>query len=226
MKQTIKISVPDSWKDITLKQYLALQSDLENYKDDEEAQTAFMLYHLCGIGLVELKSLPKETYEGLLNELNKFIGKTDMPLQRIITIDGIEYGIEPNLSQMAYGTFIDITKYDTFTIDKNWAKIMSILYRPIEKRLGDTYSIQPYDGNIDETKFLDVTMDIHFGSLFFFVRMYLHLLSSTLNSTMQTVVELLPNTKLISGISGKVIQQLLNSQMETLGQSIPLSKSR
>lgn len=225
MKQRIEISVPDSWKDITLKQYLALQSDLESYKDDEEAQTAFMLYHLCDIGLVELKSLPKGTYEGLISELGKFISKTDMPLQRIINIDGIEYGIEPNLSQMAYGTFVDITKYDTFTIDKNWAKIMSILYRPIEKKLGETYSIQPYDGKIDDDKFLEVTMDIHFGCLFFFVRTYLRLLSSTLNSTIQKVEELLPNTKLISGISGKVIQQLLNSQMEILGQSIPLSKS-
>ena len=35
MKQTISIQVPDKWNDISLKKYLALQSDLENYKDDE-----------------------------------------------------------------------------------------------------------------------------------------------------------------------------------------------
>ena len=34
MKKTLTIEVPTSWKDIKLKQYLALQSDLENYRDE------------------------------------------------------------------------------------------------------------------------------------------------------------------------------------------------
>jgi hypothetical protein len=49
MRTTLTIEVPTTWGDVKLKQYLALMADLENYKDDEEAQTALMLLHLCGI---------------------------------------------------------------------------------------------------------------------------------------------------------------------------------
>ena len=225
MKQTISIQVPDNWNDITLKKYLALQSDLENYKDDEEAQTAFTLYHLCELGLEELNSLSKESYQKLVSEIAIFVSNANLPLQRIITIDGVEYGFEPNLSKMSYGAFVDISKYDGFTIDKNWAKIMSILYRPIENKKGDTYSIKPYDGSIDDTKWLEVGMDIHFGCLFFFVNLSKDLLNYTLNSTMQIMPETLQTFKSTLGISGNLIQQLLNSQITTLGQSTKSSKN-
>lgn len=225
MKKRISIEVPDKWNDISLKKYLALQTDLENYKDDEEAQTAFTLYHLCEIGLEELNSLSKESYQKLVSEIANFVSKADLPLQRFVTIDGVEYGFEPNLSQMSYGAFVDISKYDGFTIDKNWAKIMSILYRPIETKKGDTYSIQPYSGIIDETPWLEVGMDIHFGCLFFFVHTSKDLLNYTLNSTMGIMPETLQTFKSTLGISGNLIQQLLNSQMATLGQSTKLSKN-
>ena len=51
MKTEITLKVPTSYSDISLKQYLALQKEMENYKDDEEAVTAVMLYHLCGLDL-------------------------------------------------------------------------------------------------------------------------------------------------------------------------------
>jgi hypothetical protein len=212
MKQTIKITIPDSWKDITLSKYLALQSDLENYKDDEEAGIAFMLHHLCGINLEQIKSLSKESYNEVLSTLATFMGNTEYELQRFIQIDGIEYGIEPNLSNMTYGAFCDITKYDALAIDGNWAKIMSILYRPVEKKLFDSYSIKAYDGKIDETKWLNVGMDVHFGTLFFFVRMLTDLLNYTLNSTIVMQEEYLHNIKQTLEKSGNPTQALLNLQ--------------
>lgn len=218
MKKSIQITVPDSWKDITLKKYLEMQTDLISYSDDENAQTAFMLHHLCGINLEQITSLSKKAYDDILATLNNFMTNTDMELQRFITIDGIEYGFEPNLSTMTYGTFCDITKYDTLTIDNNWAKIMSILYRPVEKKIGESYSIKAYDGKIDGDKFMNVGMDVHFGTLFFFVRTLTDLLNYTLNSTIAKVGESHPEYKLALQKSGEATQQLLNWQMETLGR--------
>jgi hypothetical protein len=212
MKQRIKITIPDSWKDITLSKYLALQSDLENYKEDEEAGIAFMLHHLCGINLEQIKSLSKESYNEVVSTLATFMGNTEYELQRFITIDGIEYGFEPNLSNMTYGSFCDITKYDALAIDANWAKIMSILYRPVEKKLFDSYSIKSYEGKIDETRWLNVGMDIHFGTLFFFVRMLTDLLNCTLNSTIVMQEEYLHNIKQTLEKSGNPTQALLNLQ--------------
>lgn len=216
MKQIVELNIPDSWKDITLKDYLILQADLESYKDDEEAQSAFMLHRLCGIDLEEITALSKESYEMLMQTLNNFMSDTSSDMQKFVTIDDVEYGFEPNLSNMSYGAFCDITKYDTLTINSNWAKIMSILYRPVEKKQFDSYSIKAYDGKIDDTKWLNVTMDVHFGTLFFFVRMLTDLLNSTLNSTMLNKAELPPNIKAVLQRSGEVTQRLLNLQMGKL----------
>jgi hypothetical protein len=136
-----------------------------------------------------------------------FLNETEHPLKNIIEIDGVEYGFEPNLSKIAYGAYLDITKYDTITIDNNWGKIMSILYRPILKKNSVLYEIQPYDGNIDEEKFMKVTMDIHFGALFFFINLLKDLPSSILKSLkLDSVTE--DNIKSILAKSGNPIHQL------------------
>ena len=176
MRKTLTIEVPTNWEDVSLKRYLALMNDLENYKDDEEAQTALMLLHLCNIQPEYLKGLSKASYDLLRAKLSGFIQPDGIELQRIISIGNREYGFEPNLSKIAYGAYADITRYEQITIDKNWAKIMSILYRPITKKNGHFYTIEPYEGIIDEEIWLDVNMEVHFGALFFFVNLSMELL--------------------------------------------------
>lgn len=208
MRKKIEINIPDSWNDITLKQYLAIQKDLENYKDDSQAQMDFLIFHLCGITADEIQSLTTDSYNTIKNEITIFFDKQDKyELQPIVKIGDTEYGFEPNLSQMSYGAYVDITKYDTIQIDDNWAKIMSILYRPIQKKQFKTYLIEPYEGYINEEFWLNRTMDIHFGAYFFFVHLLRDLLNSTLNSMNQTS-EIPPSIKSILDESGKVIRQL------------------
>lgn len=216
MKQTLTIEIPTSWKDITLGTYLAMQSDLENYRDDEEAQTAAMLLHLCKIQPEYLKGLSAESYNLLKAKLSAFVSPEGTELKPIIEIEGREYGFEPNLSQMSYGAYADITAYDTITIDKNWAKIMSILYRPIVAKNGDKYRIEPYTGELKDKLFLQTDMETNWGALFFFLHLQVDLLSATLKSL--KVTELPPSMQSIFRRSGEHIPQLLNSQMESLGK--------
>jgi hypothetical protein len=214
MRKTLTIEIPTSWKDVTLKQYLALQADLEAYRDDEEAQAALMLYHLCGLDAEYLKKLSAESYNKVRGKLNEFISPESIELQQFVTIDGIEYGFEPNLSKMSYGAYADITKWDTIAIDKNWAKVMSILYRPVTKKQKERYDIETYDGNIDETKWLDVNMEVHWGALFFFVRLQMDLLNGILKSLKEE--ELHPSMKSILARSGELMQQSLSWPMANL----------
>lgn len=209
MKKQITIDVPTSWKDVTLKQYLALQAELENYKDDEEAQTALMLHHLCGLDPLYIRGLSTDSYNKIKAKLNEFISPETIELQRFVTIDGVEYGFEPNLSKMSYGAYADITKYDTISIDKNWAKIMSILYRPVLNKNGDRYTIQPYDGEIDEKKWLKSDMEVNWGTLFFFVHLQMDSLKDILSCT--KTLELHPSIQSILERSGELIQLSLNS---------------
>ena len=213
MKKTIQVEALTEWKDVTLKKYLEMTKDIDSYKDDESAMTALMLHHLAGIPYDMIPHISAESYNVLKNKLSKFMTPEETELQRFITIDGVEYGFEPNLSKMTYGAYADISKYDTLTIDKNWAKIMSILYRPVVKkeRLG-LYEIKQYDGEINEEKWLDVTMDIHFGCLFFFINLQLDLMKDTLKSL--TEMELPPNIHTILVKSGQVMQRYTNSQKE------------
>jgi len=210
MIKELEIKVPTDWTGISLKKYLELQADLETYKDDDAAVTAIMLYHLCGLDLKYLNAIPVETYSEIRDTLGLFTNGMDIPLKRVINIDGIEYGFEPNLSKMAYGAYVDISKYQTMAIDKNWANIMSILYRPIKHKKGEMYSIDTYTGIDNSAKFTNVGMDIHFGALFFLLNLSMDLLNSTLNSSM--AMELPPNIKSTLARSGGLIQQLLNWQ--------------
>lgn len=209
----LELSVPTSYADISLKKWLELQKQLVNYQDDEDAVTALMLYHLCGLEPKYTNALGVDNYVEIKTQLANFINDVELPLQRFITIDGVEYGFEPNLSKMSYGSFADITKYNIIGIDDNWANIMSILYRPVEKKQGDMYTIKPYTGELNAKLFLDIPMDIHFGCLFFFRNLSMDLLNSTLK--FMKVEESHHNIKSILERSGVHIQQLLNYQEET-----------
>ena len=210
----IELKVPTSYADITLEKWLILQTELDNYKDDPDAMSAITLYHLCGLDPIYLKGLSVNDYTSIKVELESFLADTEFPLQRIIRIDGMEYGFEPNLSQMAYGAYADITQYKELTIDKNWAKIMSILYRPITHKKGEMYTIKTYDGELKEDMFLQVGMDVHLGTLFFFVNLLMDLLKGILNSTM--AMELPHNIKSILERSGQLIPHLLTLPTEIL----------
>ena len=214
MKQTIKVLALTEWKDVTLKKYLEMMADIEAYKEDEEAVTALMLHHLAGIPYEELTNVSAESYNILKQKISKFLKPEDMPLEKFVTINGKEYGFEPNLSKMTYGAYADISQYDTIGIDKNWAKIMSILYRPVSKKeKHGLYQIEKYTGVIDDKVWLDVTMDIHFGTLFFFLNLQMDLMKDTLNSLTET--EFHPNINTILAESGEAIQQYTNLLKET-----------
>jgi len=209
MKQEIKIEVPKDWSAITLRQYLQLQKDLETYKDEPAAVTAVMFHHLCGINAEITQKIDIKTYTAIREDLNNFMNQTESKLQQIIDIDGVKYGFEPNLSQMSYGAYVDLSKYDEITINDKWTEIMCILYRPIVKKIGDLYDIQEYKGFIDSEIFMDVPMNIHFGALhfLFFLLRDLH---NAIPNYMSKMEGISPNIKSILQKSGKLIQRLSN----------------
>ena len=210
MKKKIEIVVPNDWSAIPLKKYLDLRKDMATYDDDKDAVIACLFHHLCDFPVEYLTQLDMEIYNNVVKDITSFLNNIEFPLKQFITIDGVEYGFEPNLSKMAYGAYVDITKYETLNIDDKWAEIMSILYRPVTKKQGKLYEIKTYDGNVDKEKFLNVPMDVHFGAVFFFKSLLMDLSKNTLNSLMH-MTELHPNIKSILEKNGNLIHQLLNS---------------
>lgn len=207
MKKELTIVVPNDYSAITLRKYLRMQKDLETYKDDEDAVTATLFYHLCNIEPGIMSKIDAETFIKIKNQMYSFLAKDEFELQRFVTIDGVEYGFEPNLSQMAYGAYVDIAKYNEIKIDSNWHKIMSILYRPVTKKVGKLYEIAPYTGKEESEHWKGVNMDVHFGTMFFFINLSRDLLNSTLKS-LKEVEGISPNIKSILERSGEIINQL------------------
>jgi hypothetical protein len=155
------------------------------------------------------------TYNAIVSDMTSFLANVELPLQKFIQIDGVEYGFEPNLSQMSYGAYVDISKYDSVEINDKWAEIMSILYRRVTKKAGKLYDIEPYKAQIDGEKFMDVTMDVHFSAIFFFKTLLRDLLSSIQKSlTKETGMEIPHSMQSILARSGNLIQALSNSQTE------------
>lgn len=220
MIKEIELKVPTSYADISLKKWLTLQKEMKNYEGNDDAISALLLFHLCGLDPAYLKGIAVEHYNQIKTELGSFLQKIELPLQRFITIDGVEYGFEPNLSKMAYGAYADISKYDVINIDDNWAKVMNILYRPVTHKKGELYSIETYTGKEDWEKFLDVPMDVHFGALFFLLNLQSSLLNSILKSSME--MEALHSIRPILEKNGAHIQQLLNWQKEIFSASTKL----
>ena len=215
MKKEIEIVVPTDYSAVSLKKYLKIQEDLETYKDDKEAQDAFLLYNIIGLTPEVIIKLDSDTITSIKDDLYKFLGKTDFELQKFVTIDGVKYGFEPNLSKMAYGAYLDLSSYQNIALDKNWASIMNILYRPVTKTKGALYNIEPYSNDKQDNtdKWLDVNMDIHFGCFFFFNRILKELTKDTLKSLREEALEdpaVNQHTKRILQESGALINRLLS----------------
>jgi hypothetical protein len=213
MKKQIEITVPHDFSAITLKQYIQFQKDMDTHEGDTEAQDAFLVYNLTGMTPDMIKELDGNTISNIRKDLTKLLQKTDYPLQRNITLEGVEYGFEPNLSQMPYGAYLDISKFENIQLNDDWPTILSILYRPVKKKKGALYEVEQYNGvePWDEDKWWEVGMDFHFGCFFFFIRLYKDLVKGTLNS-LKNQAEISPNIKSILEESGEAIQQLSNLQ--------------
>jgi hypothetical protein len=217
MKKEIAIVVPNDYSAITLRKYLEMHKDLETYKDDPEAVDATLFHHLCGLDPNMLHKIDNNTYSQIKEQLFSFLGKHDYPLKRTVKLGEVEYGFEPNLSDIAYGAYVDISKFDTFSIDENWASIMSILYRPVNKKVGALYTIEPYGGYTNPEFWLDVSMDVHFGAYFFFINLSLDLESVILKSLMENP-EMPTNIKEILQESGELMNQSSHLRTENFSK--------
>lgn len=225
IKKEVAITVPKDWSAVTLRQYLDLKKDMDAYEGEHDAILACMFHHLAKFPVEYIKGLDITTYNAIVNDMTSFLGNVELPLQKFIDIDGVEYGFEPNLSQMSYGAYVDIAKYDSMEMNEKWAEIMSILYRPVIKKTGKLYDIETYSAKIDGEPFMDVTMDVHFGAIFFFKTLLKDLLSSIQKSLMHQK-EIPHSIQQILERNGNLIQALSNSQTEISSKWTRLQNNR
>ena len=192
-RQKFEVTIPNEWKDITIAQYqryLQIAKSKRITRDDE------IISVFCKIDKELIKKLTIKDKKVLVNKINKFVnGKNETTLEKRIKFKGKEYGFIPNLSKITTGEFVDIEEYGK-DINKNLHRIMSVLYRELDREAGRFYSVKPYDPNeLEIDKFKQLPMSTTLSAIDFFFRLGRNLLED-LNSYSMEVMKMKQRTEL------------------------------
>ena len=226
----MRVVIPTDLKEIKLSQYLRYLKVLKDNQDDETFVCIQMVAIFCNLSVADVMKIPVNDFAEIVENLAKVL---DQKPERVKTfkMDGVEYGFIPNLDKMTIGEHATIDSL--LGSDENLALLMSVLYRPITKKITPFYQIEPYDG--DESKaelFKDVTMDVVTGSILFFWNLSKELLNnilSHLESKSMREGKSLEEVLESAGVGIKVLfdfQENLDSSLEKLEQSLFMNHSR
>ena len=142
-KKTYKLV--DSWADVNMETWAKVVSLEAGSKVKEAEET---IAALSDIPLQLVKSLAIRDVAVIMGKLAELQSESGQSLKKVIEIDGVEYGMHPNLDDITLGEYADIESFIKNGIQNNMPELMAVLFRPIVEKKGDIYAIAAYDGNI------------------------------------------------------------------------------
>ena len=143
--KTKNYNIVDSWEDVTLEKFMQLTMEEDVSKTKEVEQTIALLSDLPQ---TLIKELSLRDVTNIFEKLAELQVQENEMLTTTLTIDGVEYGMHPDLSEITLGEYADIETYVKMGLQKHLPEIMAILFRPIVERENDVYTIEAYDGDI------------------------------------------------------------------------------
>ena len=185
MGETLKISLPESIADITLEQYqkfTILQDKADTLSEQGMAERVISLF--TGIRKQDVKNIVVSDFELIMNQITEACN-TSSKFQQRFKLNGIEYGLIPNLNDITQGEYIDLTTLGSDMDEMH--KVMAILFRPVTKTDSfGNYSIEAYGDITDRSnEMLNCPMHIVNGSLLFFLTLSKDSKSSILKYTQE-----------------------------------------
>jgi hypothetical protein len=172
----VEIIIPDSLSEVTLDQYQRYLN-IQDKNQDEKFLASKMIEIFCGVKLTDTLKMKYSDVDNICNILvNMFEEKPKLVTK--FKMKGVEYGFIPKLDDISLGEYIDL---DTFLGDwENMHRAMAVLYRPIDKKYGDKYSIVDYqagDGEIMK----DMPLEAAISSIIFFYHLGIDLSQAMMN---------------------------------------------
>ena len=206
----IKINIPSSLKDITLRDYKQFL-DIQKESKDDRFLNAKMIQVFCKVNLEQVMRLKLSDSESIVKIISDMFEQKPALVKKF-KLGKTEYGFHPELDSMTLGEYIDL---DTFISDwDNMEKAMNVLYRPVLVSVKERYSIEDY--NIDTANdMLDMPMDAVMSAVFFLWNLGIELSTVMTNSLDNQETELLTQY-LNSQKSGVGINQFMDSLKGTL----------
>jgi len=177
----IKFHVPETLSEITLKQYqdfILLDKEME-----EDAYLMAIAKIFVRGDLVHIEKLPLKKLNEIFETITNLFATEKNKFTNIIKIDGVEYGLVPNLDELSIGEVADIEEYFKQGYEKNLHNILAILFRPITQKFGKLYNIETYNGTQERPALFQehFPCDILQGVLVFFSTLENDFLNHTLS---------------------------------------------
>lgn len=176
----LEIAVPTSLEDITLGQYQHYMKIVDQNKD--ESANNFVNKKLveifCDINLNEVDSIPVVEFNRILEILQKAF-EEKFSLIRHFDLGGVEMGFIPKLDDMSLGEYVDVEA--TISDWQNIHKAMAVLYRPVNAKMKDKYTIAPYKPNDDIHELMkQMPLNVVMSCLVFFYDLGIELSTASL----------------------------------------------
>ena len=211
----VDLIVPNSLNEVTLGQY----QEYLKLKDLTETQLSFKMIEIfCGVKAEHVRLLKATDVQDIVNIMSAMF-ESKPSLVHSFKLNGVEYGFIPNLDEISFGEYIDL---DTSIGDwENMEKAMGVLYRPIEIRKGNRYTIKEYDAG-DTEHLKDMPLDAVIGSILFFYRLGNELCQTMMNSlepTEETLLQEYLNSEQ-NGVGTQAFMHSLNQILDDLKISL------
>ena len=171
----VKLNIPTTLNEITLGQYQEFDSlDLKN---DADVQLK-MIEIFCKVPSVVVRNMKATDIVEICNIINAMF-ETKHQLINTFKLGKQEYGFIPSLEDMTFGEYVDL---DTFIGEpENLHRAMNVLYRPIDLKQGNRYTLKEYvPDNSEDAK--NYPLDAVLGAMVFFYSLGKDLSTVMLNS--------------------------------------------
>lgn len=216
MATEVKLIVPDSLSEVTLGQYQSYLDAIKGLDEEKDAEiiNKKLIEAFCGIEYSLVDSIPLRDIEKLLEALKMAFERDYEHTLRFDLLD-VEMGFIPKLDDMSLGEYIDCE--NTFGNWEDMHKAMAVLYRPINFKKGDKYTIAPYKPSDEMTELMkEMPLSVVMGCTVFFYRLGTQLSKATLNYMEKAIQESSTNSALKTALekSGVGISQFTHSLRE------------
>ena len=157
----VNLRIPTTLNEITLGQYQEYAKLQDLSETDLQLKTIEIF---CNVPPIVVRNMKATDIVEICSIISGMFD-TKHQLISMFKLNGVEYGFIPSLEDMSFGEYVDL---DTFIGDNdNLHRAVNVLYRPIEHRQGNRYTIKEYDPNTSEIA-KDMPLDAVLGAVVFF----------------------------------------------------------
>lgn len=176
-----KIEIPTTLDDITLAQFKEYSLMISRETEEDLTFKKQVINLFCTGDTEKIEFFKKKQIDSIFADFTAMLESERNSFEKIVTIEGKEYGFIPNLKDLSIGEFSDIETLMKDGVFENIEKVLAVLYRPVINKVKHLYNIADYDGlNDRDVLFLNKFPVKNFhGTMVFFLIIAKELLMHT-----------------------------------------------